>query len=359
MILIHQPLPIVLLLFVASLAMTMSAAAWFTHRLEAVCDALNLPPSLLSLLGAMGANIPNYVASIVAIAGGHIAVGLGIIIGSNIYNVAIILSIATFATPKRHGILLTFKEARDVRVVAYYALAIMLTTLATIWLLPGAPLTGWLHVPLMATVFLFLVILITLGLFGTLAFHAFHREHSPKIESNESHSIDINLASNETERDQSGPYDTRRVVRWIGEGILALAIALGGVIIMVQSGQALTADLHMPEVLAGLLVLAVATSLPNTVVAYGLARTDREVACVEEIFSSNSINAALGIALPLLFWRDLLHDRILLFLDGPLMVALTLGALLCVFRRRVSRPTAMLLLLVYVGWVVAHLLVSV
>ena len=113
MTLMYQPLPIVSLLFAASLVLTMGASAWFTRRLEAVCDALNLPPSLLSLLGALGANIPNYVASIVAIAGGHLDVGLGIIIGSNIYNVAIILSIATFATPKHHGILLTFKEEQD------------------------------------------------------------------------------------------------------------------------------------------------------------------------------------------------------------------------------------------------------
>src|SRR5712691_59947 len=100
----------VLLLFIASLLIAMAASEWFSRRLEKVCDALDLPPSLLSLLGALGANIPNYAASIVALAGGKLDIGLGIIIGSNIYNVAIILSIATFATPKRHGIALAFKE---------------------------------------------------------------------------------------------------------------------------------------------------------------------------------------------------------------------------------------------------------
>ena len=135
-----------------------------------------------------------------------------------------------------------------------------------------------------------------------------------------------------------------------------MIIALGGVVVMVQSGQALTIDLHIPDVLAGLLVLAVATSLPNTVVAYRLARTDREVACVEEIFSSNSINATLGVVLPLLFWHDMVHDRILLLLDGPLMIALTLGALLCVLRRRVLRATGVVLLLVYAAWVLVHAL---
>jgi cation:H+ antiporter len=340
-----QPLPNVLLLFVASLLITMSAAAWFTRRLEAVCDTLNLSSSLLSLLGALGANIPNYVSSIVAIAGGHLDVGLGIIIGSNIYNFAIILSLATFVTPRRHGIIFNFKEAQDVRVVGGYALAIMLMTLVVIWMLPGSPLVEWLHVPLVALGLLFSVVLVTLGLFGGLALHALQRDHLERDGRYEADAVRGDITTK------------KHVARWIGEGLLALAIALGGVVIMVQSGQALTADLHMPEVLAGLLVLAVATSLPNTVVAYGLARTDREVACVEEIFSSNGINAALGIALPLLFWRDVLHDRVLLLLDGPLMVGLTLGALLCVLRMRVSRTIGVVLLLVYATWVMVHVFV--
>ena len=49
---------------------------------------------------------------------------------------------------------------------------------------------------------------------------------------------------------------------------------------MVQSGQTLTNLLHMPPVLAGLLVLAVATSLPNLVVAFLLAlRKSRKCLC--------------------------------------------------------------------------------
>ncbi len=347
----HQPLPIVILLFTASLVLTMGASAWFTRRLEAVCDALNLPPSLLSLLGALGANIPNYVASIVAIAGGNLEIGLGIIIGSNIYNVAIILGIATYATPKRHGILLTFKEGQDARAVAGFSLSIVALTLVAIWLLQGSPLVDWLHVPPVDMALLFVVVLITLGMFGALAFHALQREHPQKS------GLDAAAVDKPGDNNSERASPVLPVQRWIGEGVLALVIALGGVVVMVQSGQELAIQLHMPEVIAGLLVLAVATSLPNTVVAYGLARADREVACVEEIFSSNSINAALGIALPLLFWRDLIHDRILLVLDGPLMVMLTLGALLCVFRRRVSRVTAVLLLLVYVGWVAVHVFV--
>ncbi|MBA2678034.1 MAG: hypothetical protein H0U76_06530 [Ktedonobacteraceae bacterium] len=147
-------------------------------------------------------------------------------------------------------------------------------------------------------------------------------------------------------------------MRYFSEIVVALLIALGGVSVMVQYGQMLALELHISQVILGWLILAVATSLPNTVVAFSLARTQHAVACVEEVFSSNSINAAFGVALPLLFWHALLHDQLLLLLDAPLMVMLTAGALWCVHRRRISHAVAVLLLLVYIAWVVTHLLLS-
>jgi len=79
-----SPFPLVAALFLLSLLIVLSAAAWFTRRLEALCDRLDLSAGMLSILSALGANIPNYVASIVAIANGQQDVGFGIIIGSNI-----------------------------------------------------------------------------------------------------------------------------------------------------------------------------------------------------------------------------------------------------------------------------------
>jgi Ca2+/Na+ antiporter len=99
----------------------------------------------------------------------------------------------------------------------------------------------------------------------------------------------------------------------------------------------------------------VATSLPNTVVAVSLARTDEVAASIEEIFSSNSINSALGIAFPLLLWQGILHDHSILFLDMPLTILLTLGMLTGVFRRRMSRTFGVALLFLYAAWVIVHL----
>jgi cation:H+ antiporter len=152
------------------------------------------------------------------------------------------------------------------------------------------------------------------------------------------------------------PSGRRRMAatRSLGEVVLALVLALGGVIVMVQTGQAFAVDIHLSQAILGLVVLAVATSLPNTVVAFTLARTDRASACVEEVLSSNSINATLGIAHPLLLWQHIHSDPVLLFPDALLMVALTLTALISALRQRVSRLTGFLLVLVYVSWVVVH-----
>ena len=59
-------LSLLLLVFVVSLLLAVGASAWFTRRLETISDLFDLSPGLLSLLGALGANIPNYVASLVA-----------------------------------------------------------------------------------------------------------------------------------------------------------------------------------------------------------------------------------------------------------------------------------------------------
>lgn len=335
------PLAIALVLFVISLGMAMGASAWFTSRLEVICDIFGLSPGLLSLLGALGANIPNYVASITAIAGGSLTVGLGIIVGSNIYNIAIILSIAALVS-KGHQIVLGKQEAQDVMKVGIYTLLIMLMVLGSAAMLIPSDIPGQPSPSFILLLFLFISNLVILFLFALLARHALYREPRSSIEIKREETLQASI-----------PYRLR--VRVIGEALLALLVALGGVVVMVQTGQDVATDIHMSPVILGLVVLAVATSLPNTVVAIMLARTGRATACVEEVLSSNSINAALGIALPLLIWQSILHDLSLLWLDIPLMVLLVAGVLFGVHRQHISTKLAALLLILYIAWVGVHL----
>src|SRR5258708_18711234 len=110
-------MPLLIAGFVLSLLMAIGASAWFTRRLEVLSDLWQWSPGLLSLFGALGANIPNYVASITAIISGQMVVGIGIIIGSNMYNIAVVLGISTFASRDRRGIVFVPTEAQDARLV--------------------------------------------------------------------------------------------------------------------------------------------------------------------------------------------------------------------------------------------------
>lgn len=333
--------------FILSLLMAIGASAWFTRRLEVLSDLWQWSPGLLSLLGALGANIPNYVASITAIISGQMVVGMGIIIGSNIYNIAVILGISTFASPGRRGIVLLYTEAQDAGLVGALTLAMLLTTAVAVgdrfWqgsLPMGNPTVPIVHLALIG------LSLLTLGLFSLLCFHALRRTQHP---------------GHKSQRERETTTRNQATMRWfkvrlLGEMTLALVLALGSVILMVQTAQSIATRVALPPTLLSLLILAVATSLPNTVVAFTLARTGHASASVEEVLSSNSVNVALGIALPLLFWFNTQSDGLLALLDGPLMVALTGITLLCIVRRQISHTTGVLLVLVYIGWVIVHLL---
>jgi cation:H+ antiporter len=337
---IFSSLPVTLGIFLVSLIIVIATSARFTRKLEELCEAFNLSIGVLSLLSALGANVPNYVSSAIAILSGHMDVGIGIIVGSNIYNITIILGLCALLTPERSGMTLDVREKRDVGVITRYALAIISLAFVVICWLPGGPLVTLVHAPGTSHVFLLLSGILVLGVFSALLVHILRRTHGGEGTTMHHH-----------DPKRRAPLS---ILRLSSEIILTLAIALGGVLVMVQSGQTLTADLHMPSVLAGLLVLAVATSLPNTVVAVSLVRTGEAAACIEEVYSSGSVNAALGIVLPLVFWQGVLSDRFLLLLDAPLTLILILYALIFVLRGRLSRGMGVLLLATYVAWVLVR-----
>jgi cation:H+ antiporter len=341
------------LVFSAALFVTLRAAAWFTRWLEDLGDLLNFTPGLLSFVSALGANIPNYAASLVAFASGQAAVGLGVIVGSNIYNVAIILGLVTFVAPGGRGIALAPPEMRDARRVAWLAagmgvstwLSVRLFTAADPWplsllpqVIPGAALMS----------------LLTIGLFVGLLLHALQR--------------DLKTLPQSIASEEAPPMSTRGALPPSSSRLLpspaaiivgcgfALGLALAGVIVMVQAGQVVGEEMRLPPAVLGLLVLAVATSLPNTVVAYQLARTARAEACVEEILSSNGVNLALGAALPALVWGIRVVDPAFLSIDLPLLFGLGFVAVMLLYVRRIPRLVGVGLIGLYVLWIMTYLL---
>ena len=81
-------------LFVASLAVTLGGAGFFARRLDRVGSRLGLPEAVLGLLTALAADGPEITSALVALAKGAGAVSLGVLIGSNIFNLAAMVGLS-------------------------------------------------------------------------------------------------------------------------------------------------------------------------------------------------------------------------------------------------------------------------
>src|SRR5689334_6111337 len=78
----------------------------------------------------------------------------------------------------------------------------------------------------------------------------------------------------------------------------ALAVIVGGSVLMVEAAVRLGHRWSVPEYLVGVLVLAVLTSLPNAVTGIRLGVQRRGSALVSETLNSNTINLVAGVAIP-------------------------------------------------------------
>jgi cation:H+ antiporter len=338
-----------MLVFIGALGITLFAAAQYTRFLERLTEHEHFSLELLGFLGALGANIPNYVAALAAFFGGHGLLGMGIIVGSNIYNVAVILALAAVATPGRGGVVLGKLAAREVCYLAWLV-AIMGVTVLVLVIYGGSVLAGHQEGQ-------YLLNLLIIGLFALVVRDALRRD--PRVETEKASEKPHQLAPEGLHArigmaaDNLSPLPLRTILL----AMLALGITLVGVIVMVQAAQVSAVQLHLSSLILSLVVLAVATSLPNTVVAYQLARREGGSTSVEEILSSNAINLTLGVSLPLLVWPMHVHPGLLTELDLPLLAALGLLVVAFVYTRRIPRWAGFGLFAVYVAWIALHLLV--
>lgn len=259
------------LLFLVSLAVTLAAAAFFARRLDRVGLRLGLPETLLGLLTALAADAPEVSSAIAALVKGEHAVGAGVVLGSNVFNLAAMVGLSAVLC----GGIRIRREALAVEGAVGVAATVVVSAL--ILKLIGA----WAALALLVLVLVPYVVLLARGPARAprQLVRFFGERHRP----------DHVLAH--------------------GEAVLvpalmlvpALAIIVLGSTGMVESALNLAHRWSVPDVIVGILVLAILTSIPNAFTAARLAFQRRGSAVVSETFNSNTTNLAFGIALPALF----------------------------------------------------------
>ena len=265
---------VAVLLFAGAFALTVASSIVLARELDRIGERLGFSEALLGILTALGADAPEIASAVSAIVAGHEDTGVGVVVGSNVFNIAGLLGLsALIAGPVRihaHGLALTGGVALVVAVIG---------GLVAVDVLPGA--VG------------LVLALLTLAPYVTLsALHAPARARLPGF-------LRAAVAEEQQDarRDEFAPPATGLDALVV---VPALAAVVGGAYGMVAAAQSLGDRWNVDDVVLGALVLAALTSIPNLIAAVRLARHGRGAACVSESLNSNNANILVGLCIPAL-----------------------------------------------------------
>ncbi len=260
-------------------ALLMLAISWLlVSRLERIGDRLGLSEALLGLVAALAADAPEVTAAIAALLQGEHQVGAGVVIGSNVFNLAVLLGLSTIVAGG----------------IALHRRVVILAGLVGVWVagaclaaVVGLVAPGVALVVALAAVVPYAVVLGTEG-------RGFRRLRIPK-----SWSDWLIAAVAEEEQELEGGIDRLRGTP--RDAVLAgisLLLVVGGSVTMERAASALGERLAVPQIVVGGLVLAAVTSLPNAVAAIYLAARGRGAAVLSTALNSNALNVVVGLLIP-------------------------------------------------------------
>jgi cation:H+ antiporter len=301
-------------LFIVAAVLTLAAASFFADKLDHVGPRLGLPESAVGLLTAVAADTPEIASAIVALVSGDKEASLGVVLGSNVFNLAAMVGLSAVLA----GAVVIGRRALMVE-GAVTVLCLGIT---------AALVLGVLNAPL--ALILFLVIAIPYVIF------TLRRPHEPHPGRDEEHVLG------------------EAVLKEILLMIPAVAVIVLGSTAMVKAALSLADRWNVSQTVTGLLVLAVLTSLPNAFTAVRLGLGGRGDALVTEAFASNTINLTGGILIPALF-VGLASATTSVKLDFSWLGGMTLFTLVALAATRgMGRIAGVLLIAMYIVFVAIH-----
>ena len=277
--------------FLAGVAVSLLASSRLVRALESVGEHFGLPELLLGLVVAIAADTPELTSAITALVQGQRSVGVGVLLGSNVFNIAALLGL---------GSLVAGRVPIHRRVVAVEAVtAIGVAGPATAFVGHGL---GALPASLIILAFFGPYLALSIVPPARLPLPPGACRWLALAVTEEAAEMAAGLGAVRPEPGPGGltiaPPPLRRPAIEAG-GALVLVVAASA--LMEHAASSGGASLGLPQLVTGGLVLAAVTSLPNAVAAVYLARRGRGAALMAEAMNSNSINIVGGLAVPALF----------------------------------------------------------
>ena len=311
-----------MLLFIGTLVIGLAGLAIGADRFVAsaasLASSLRISPLVIGLtVVSLGTSLPELLVTSTAVVVGHSSMGLGNVLGSNISNICLVLGICALLQP-------LMVESRLFR-LEYPTL--LVATVAT-WLMSLNRVISRLEG---------LMLLTGLAIYLVLVMR-FDSEDTKKI---------LAPASSKT----SVPTGRKVFVNMIG----GLVLLLIGSRLVVWGGVGLGRELRLSELIIGLTVVAVGTSLPELATSIAGVVKKQHSIVVGNVVGSNLINSTAIIGIPSIL-MPMEVEGVVLVRDFSmvLLVSLALWPISWSRRRgagRVNRWEALLLLAAYVFYV--------
>lgn len=328
-----------LIIFLAGAAVSLGASYVLVTRLERIGERLGLSEGLLGVLAALAGDAPEITSAVTALALGQAQVGAGVVIGSNVFNLAALLGLGAVVAG---GIALHRKVVLLGGVVGAWIAVVCLVMV--LGLVPAGA-------ALVAALAALIPYLIVLGA---------SRARLERIPLARRWAAWLAEAVSEEETElEEVIHPAHGRGRDVAVAGAMLVIVVAASVAMEQAATRLGTRFSIPPIIIGGVVLAAVTSLPNSVAAVYLAARGRGAAMLSTTLNSNALNVTAGLLVPAtitgLGARSGQADLIAVW-----YLALTLIALAFAYRDSgMSRATGTLIIgayLVFLGslWIVAH-----
>jgi cation:H+ antiporter len=320
----------------AILSLTMS---WLlVSRLEMVGERYGLSEALLGLLAALAADTPEITAAVTALVHHQRAVGAGVVIGSNVFNLAALLGV---------GAIVARRIDLHRKVVVLGGAVAMWMALVCLGCVGGVVSPG-------LGLGLVVVVLVPYGIALSSRRGALRRLGLPPAWTSwlgsavEEEELELVAAI------RPRPARPRDALAAAG----ALVVVVVASVAMERGASTLGQRDDVAGVIIGGLVLAAVTSLPNAVAAVYLARRGRGAAALSVALNSNAINVAAGLLLPATV-VGLTRSSGPTVLIAAWYLGLTVATLLLAYRGRgLGRWSGWFIIAGYAGFVVCLLVAA-
>jgi cation:H+ antiporter len=267
-----------LVVFFAGVAVSLAASWLLVSRLERLAERAGFSEASLGLVAALAADAPEITSAVTALARRQASVGAGVVIGSNVFNLAALLGLAAVVAGR----------------IRFHRRVVLLGGLPGIWFAAACLLTVAAVVPPAGGLALAAVVLAPYA-----AVLGMRRARMERLRLPGSWIGWLVTAVHEEEDETAGAIRPRPGTWRDGLAAIAALCAVVGASTTVElAATAVGREYGVADIVTGGLVLAVVTSLPNAVSAVYLALRGRGAAVLSIALNSNAINVVAGLLIP-------------------------------------------------------------